>query len=125
VRVQVGVPGMAGYGSGRGDARCGAAFRPVFEPAYIRRAFQLFEACRKELGEEIELLHDVHERVTPIQAVQFCKDARSSSCSSSRIRCRPRTSPGSGIIRQQCATPIAMGELFNSPHEWNPLIASG
>ena len=26
-------------------------------------------------------------------------------------------------MRQQCATPIAMGELFNSPHEWSPLIS--
>src|ERR1035438_7051334 len=26
------------------------------------------------------------------------------------------------LMRQQCATPIAMGDLFNSPHEWTPLI---
>ena len=48
---------------------------PVFEPAvYVRRALKLFEVCRKELGDEIELLHDVHERVSPNQAVQFAKD---------------------------------------------------
>src|SRR5690349_512721 len=51
VRVQVGVPGMAGYGSGRGGASVPALHSgPVFEPeAYVRRALQLFEACRKEL----------------------------------------------------------------------------
>ena len=42
---------------------------------YIRRALKLFEEARKQLGDEVELLHDVHERVTPNQAVQFCKDA--------------------------------------------------
>jgi mannonate dehydratase len=27
------------------------------------------------------------------------------------------------LVREQCATPIAMGELFNSPHEWVPLVS--
>src|ERR1700689_4124140 len=40
--------------------------KPVFEPAYyVRRALKLFEVCRKELGDEIELLHDMHERFSP------------------------------------------------------------
>jgi mannonate dehydratase len=40
----------------------------------MRRTLKLFEALRKELGEEVELLHDVHERISPTQALQFCKD---------------------------------------------------
>lgn len=125
VRVQVGVPGMAGYGSGRGDARVAALHSgPVFEPeAYIRRAFQLFEACRKELGDEIELLHDVHERISPIQAVKFCKDAEKFRLFFVEDPLSPEDIAWFRHIRQQCATPLAMGELFNSPHEWNPLIA--
>src|SRR3977135_2320717 len=64
VRVQIGVPGMAGYGAGRSDVTVKALHKaPVYDPApYIRRALKMFEACRKELGEEVELLHDVHER---------------------------------------------------------------
>ena len=55
----------------RATARDGAATAggqalhaaPVFEPAFaIRRAMKLFEECRKQLGDEIELLHDMHER---------------------------------------------------------------
>ena len=77
VRVQVGVPGMAGYGSPRtGNSRILALHdAPVFErEAAKRRAMALFEAARKELGEEVELLHDAHERYTPTEAVQFAKD---------------------------------------------------
>ena len=98
--------------------------RPVFEPAYyIRRALKLFEVCRKELGEEIELLHDVHERVSPNQAVQFCKDAEKFKMFFLEDPLSPEDIAYFRQIRQQCATPIAMGELFNSPHEWTPLIA--
>jgi mannonate dehydratase len=124
VRVQVGVPGMAGYGSARGTATIAALHsKPVFEPAYyVRRALKLFEVCRKELGEEVELLHDMHERVSPNQAVQFCKDVEKYKPFFIEDPLSPEDLAYFRQIRQQCATPIAMGELFNSPHEWTPLI---
>jgi mannonate dehydratase len=126
VRVQVGVPGMAGYGSARGGDNTIKALhdKPVFEPAvYIRRALKLFEVCRKELGEEVELLHDVHERVSPNQAVQFAKDAEKFKLFFMEDPLSPEDIAYFRQIRQNCATPLAMGELFNSPHEWQPLIA--
>jgi mannonate dehydratase len=126
VRVQVGVPGMEGYGSGgAGTASVKALHnKPVFEPAYyVRRALKLFEICRKELGDEIELLHDVHERVSPNQAVQFLKDVEKFKMFFMEDPLSPEDIAYFRQIRQNCATPIAMGELFNSPHEWQPLIA--
>jgi mannonate dehydratase len=126
VRVQVSVPGMEGYGSaGAGAANMKALHnKPVFEPAYyVRRALKLFEICRKELGDEIELLHDVHERVSPNQAVQFLKDTEKFKMFFMEDPLSPEDIAYFRQIRQNCATPIAMGELFNSPHEWQPLIA--
>jgi len=124
VRVQVGVPGMDGYGSGRGAVRVPALHNgPVFEgTAYIKRAMKMFEACRKELGDDIELLHDVHERITPTQAVQFAKDVEKFKLFFFEDPLSPEDIQWFRLIRQQCTTPIAMGELFNSPHEWSPLI---
>jgi mannonate dehydratase len=125
VRIQVGVPGMAGYGSARSDATIKALHeKPMFEPAYyVRRALKLFEYCRKELGEEVELLHDMHERVSPNQAVQFCKDVERYKPFFIEDPLSPEDNAYFRQIRQQCATPIAMGELFNSPHEWQPLMS--
>jgi mannonate dehydratase len=115
VRVQVGVPNMAGYGA----ASAGSTFEPAY---YIRRALKLFEECRKQLGDEVELLHDVHERVSPNQAVQFLKDAERFKMFFMEDPLSPEDIAYFQQIRSQCATPIAMGELFNSPHEWTPLI---
>jgi mannonate dehydratase len=124
LRVQVGVPGMAGYGAPRsGTAHKALHDKPVFEPSYyMRRALKLLEACRQELGEEVELLHDMHERLLPNQAVQFCKDAEKFKMFFLEDPLSPEDLGYFRQIRQNCATPIAMGELFNSPHEWQPLI---
>jgi mannonate dehydratase len=128
VRVQVGLPGMAGYGSARGGATATMlkplTDKPLFEPAYqARRAIKLLEICRQELGDEVELLHDMHERLTPNQAVQFCKDAEKFKMFFLEDPLSPEDIAYFRQIRQQCASPIAMGELFNSPHEWTPLIS--
>src|SRR6266852_5245789 len=125
VRVQVGIAGMAGYGAGRGEAKLEALHNgPVFEPAYyFRTAVKMLETCRKELGEEVELLHDVHERVTPNQAVQLAKAVEPFHLFFLEDVLSPEDIAYFRLIRQQCATPLAMGELFNSPHEWTPLIS--
>jgi mannonate dehydratase len=125
VRVQVGLPGMSGYGSAHGNTPPLKALhdKPLFEPAYqFRRALKLLEVCRTELGDEVELLHDMHERLTPNQAVQFCKEAEKFHMFFLEDPLSPEDLGYFKQIRENCATPIAMGELFNSPHEWEPLI---
>ena len=58
----------------------------------------------------------------PNQAVQFCKDAEKFKMFFLEDPLSPEDLGYFRQIRQNCATPIAMGELFNSPHEWTPLI---
>ena len=126
VRLQVGVPGMAAYGASRGapsQPTGGVPVDEVFEPAaYTRRTLQLFEAARKELGPEIELLHDAHERVSARQAVQFAKDLEQYRLFYLEDVLSPENIEYFREIRAQCSTPLAMGELFNNPHEWQDVI---
>jgi mannonate dehydratase len=127
IRVQVGVPGMASYGSGGGTAAKNPALlhdAPVYEPtAQFRYSIKLLEEARKQLGDEVNLLHDMHERYTPNLAVQFAKAVEPLRLFFLEDPLSPEDIGYFRQIRQQCATPIAMGELFNSPHEWTPLIS--
>ena len=125
VRIQVGVPGQSGYGArGTGGKRIPALHdAPVFErEAAMRRALALMEAARKELGPEIELLHDAHERYTPTEAVQFAKLCEPYRLFFLEDALSPEDINWFKNIRAQTTTPLAMGELFNSPHEVIPLI---
>jgi mannonate dehydratase len=128
VRIQVGVPGMEGYGAGRGGSNVemvkGLRPGPVYESGIaMRRQIKMLETARKELGDEIEILHDMHERYTPNQAVQFAKEVEKLRLFFLEDPVSPEDIAYFRQIRQQCSTPLAMGELFNSPHEWTPLIA--
>lgn len=125
VRVQVGVAGMAGYGSRAGGASVTKLHEErVFEPAaYIRRVLKLLESCREKLGEEVELLHDVHERIPPTSALQLARDMEQFRLFFLEDPVSPEDVGWFRHLRSLSTTPIAMGELFNSPHEWTPLIA--
>jgi mannonate dehydratase len=127
VRVQVAVPGLSAYGTAgaKGDEKIPLNRRTeVWEPKpYVRALPRLFEHLRKQLGDEVELLHDVHERVPPILALQLCKDLEPFRLFFLEDPFSPEDVGYFAHLRQQTSTPIAMGELFNNPNEWLTLIS--
>ena len=120
IRVQ-----MGGYG-GKGSPMVKPKNAPdgaYFDPRdYARNMLNMIDYVRSHVGETIELLHDIHERLTPIHAVQFAKDVEKYKLFFLEDALAPEDIQWFRIMRQQCATPIAMGELFNNPHEWRTLI---
>jgi mannonate dehydratase len=120
IRVQ-----MGGYG-GKTDTMfrpMGAADGAYFDPrAYMRNMLGMIEYVRSRVPESVELLHDVHERLSPIDTVQFAKDVERFKLFFLEDSLAPEDIEWFRHIRQICATPIAMGELFNNPREWRLLI---
>ncbi len=122
VRVQLG-----GY---RGiDGRAirppeGAAPGVYFDPTEkLVRTPALFEFLRSELGDGVELLHDVHERLAPIDAVRLAKSLEPFRLFFLEDLLAPEDVDWFNLLRGQCAVPLAMGELFNHPLEMVPLIS--
>ena len=127
VRAQVAIPGMGTYGSGEAT---GAGEVPenrrteIWEPRpYVRAIPRLFEHLRNQLGDEVELIHDVHERVPPILAMGLAKDLEQHRLFYLEDPFSPEDANYFSQLRQQTSTPLAMGELFNNPHEWMPLVS--
>lgn len=133
IRIQVGVPGQATYGgsAGSGAATNAAASNlkghfagDLFEPAAYRRSVpKLFKYVREQLGEEPELLHDMHERLPPIDAIGLCKELEQYRPFFLEDPFSPEDVGYFKLLRQQCAAPLAMGELFNNPNEYVDLIS--
>jgi mannonate dehydratase len=120
IRIQ-----MGGYG-GKGDLMAkpeGSPTGAYYDPrAYTRNMLRMMEVVRQEVGDEVELLHDIHERLQPIDAVRFAKDVEKFNLFFLEDALAPEDIAWFRHIRSQCATRISMGELFNNPHEWQTLI---
>ena len=97
--------------------------RAIWEPApYCRMLPKFFEHMRTTLGDEVELLHDVHERITLNQAINLCKALEPYRLFFLEDPFPPEENDHFRLLRQQTSIPIAMGELFNTQHEYLPLI---
>jgi mannonate dehydratase len=125
VRAQVAVPGLSTYGAGGKSSQPIANNQTeVWEPGpYVRTVPRLFEYLRKHLGDEVELLHDVHERVPPILAIRLAKDLEPFRLFFLEDPLSPEDVGYFSHMRKQTSIPIAMGELFNNPNEWLPLVS--
>ncbi len=129
VRAQVVIPGNRGtYGTETQDPKIGAVQvgmpdLETWEPApYLRTIPQLFAHLRDQLGDEIELFHDVHERLTPIQAARLARELEPFHLFFLEDPLRPEHKESFRLVRNASTTPIAMGELFHTRWDCLPLL---
>ena len=95
-----------------------------FDPAqYCESTVRLFAHLREKVGYGVELLHDVHERLTPIQALNLAKQLEPYRLFFLEDALPPEQVEWFERFRSQTAVPLAMGELFNNPLEWKDLIS--
>ncbi len=92
---------------------------------YIDQMVELFTYLRGRFGEKPEFMIDVHERLSPAEAITLCKVLEpfrlfflEDILSPEKLNWMPK-------LRALTSTPMAIGELFNNINEFRPLIANG
>jgi mannonate dehydratase len=136
VRVQTAVPGIRAL-YGVAEQRQATGERYDYEPAgrgvpppeedwdsaaYLRHVPSVFERVREEFGAELPLLHDVHHRLTPIEAAKLAQRLEPYDLFWLED-CTPAENPqGLRIVRQHSTTPLAIGEVFNTVWDFQQLI---
>lgn len=131
VRVQTGIPGLEStYGVG-GD-------KMFYEPAdaalpteniwstehYLTHVPKMFAEVRAEFGPTLRLLHDVHHRLTPLEAARLGRSLEPYALTWMEDPVPAELQEGFRLIRQHTTTPIAVGEVFNSIWDCQELITS-
>jgi mannonate dehydratase len=86
--------------------------------AYLRSVPKLFETVRKRCGEEVELLHDIHERCEPMDVINMCRELEQYSPFFIEDPVSPENMNWFKQLRESTTVPIAMGELFNNVNEY-------
>jgi len=129
IRAQSGIPGLSStYGV--------AKDKMFYEPAekglppenlwstekYLLYVPKLFEALRVKFGDDLHLLHDVHHRLTPIEAARLGKSLEPYHLFWLEDAVTAELQEGFRLIRKHTTTPLAVGEVFNSVWDAHILI---
>jgi mannonate dehydratase len=129
IRAQSGVPGMKDvYGVGRGKlfyepAGIGLPQETVWNTSkYLRFVPTLFEKLREKFGFDIELLHDAHHRLTPIEAARLGKALEPYALFWLEDATPAENQEAFRLIREHTTTPLAVGEIFNTIWDAKDLI---
>jgi mannonate dehydratase len=129
IRVQSGIPGLSStYGVARGGRpyepaeKGGASEHRWSTEAYLNFVPRLFERIRNEFGDDVDLLHDVHHRLTPIEAARAGKLLEPYHLFWMEDPTPAENQQAFRLIRQHTTTPIAVGEVFNSIFDAHDLI---
>jgi len=129
IRAQSGIPGLEStYGVGRGmmyyePAEKGLPPENLWNTSlYLTFVPSLFERLRLEFGQEIQLLHDVHHRLTPIEAARLGKSLEPYRLFWLEDPTPAENQEGFRLIRQHTTTPLAVGEVFNSIYDCQQII---
>lgn len=125
VRVQQGPYGGAGNLRVEKPSRPGLPGVEIFEPSvYLNTVVGFLEGVRNELGDDVQICHDVHERLTPAEAARLARELEPLHLFFLEDPLRPENLDGFRMVRQASATPLAMGELFHSRGQVLPLITN-
>jgi len=123
VRCQVGPYGGVGVQGLRPSVNGVAPQEQVYEPtAYLLSVPKLFAHLRSTLGAEIELLHDAHEQLDPIQAARLAKELEPFRLFFLEDPLMPEHRESWPLVRAASTTPLAIGEIFTSRWECLPLF---
>jgi mannonate dehydratase len=129
VRAQAAVPGVAStYGVPKSNKPYEPAERGLptegrwSTERYLNYTPKLFDAVRVAVGPDVHLLHDVHHRLTPIEAARLGKALEPYALFWMEDPVPAELQEGFALIRDHTVTPLATGEVFNSIWDCKYLI---
>ncbi|NYD89126.1 D-mannonate dehydratase ManD [Sphingomonas melonis] len=130
IRIQGAVPGMpVNYGVDKPGVAAQAHDRPretLWDTrSYLRYMPILLDHVRSRFGPELNLLHDVHHRLTPQEAARLARSVEPYDLFWLEDAIPAENQEAFRLIRQHSTTPLAVGEVFNSIHDCRTLIQEG